>query len=121
MLREVEINDKSYPVRFDVNSLCEFEEITGRSLLTKSVSVDLRFVRALVYVGLKGGHSYQEGKRFEQTLESIGLLIGEHVKKHGSIEGVLSKFLPVLQECLGVKSEDSKQAGDEPGESTGGR
>lgn len=119
MMKEVEINGKKYPVRFDINSLCDFEEITGRSLLTRAVDVDIRFVRALVFVGLKGGCNY-EGRKFDHTIESVGVLIGEHLKTHSSIDGIVSRFLPILQECLGIKQDDG-QTNEEPGESAGGR
>lgn len=109
-VKNIEVNGQSYPVRYDMNALCEFEDITGKSLLSGMGEVDMRSLRALIYVGLKSGHNFQSKgvTKFTHSIDDVGQWID-------LTSGIGEKFMEVLHESLGVKKKQSENAG-EPGE-----
>lgn len=110
--REVEVNGQKYPVRYDMNALCEFEDITGKSLIKGMVDSDVRCIRALVYVGLKCGHDFkQKGvTKFTHSINDVGQMLD-------LTSGVVNRFMEVLNESLGVKKEEAGDASaEQPGE-----
>jgi hypothetical protein len=108
-VKQIEVNGQLYPVRYDVNALCEFEDITGKSLITGVGETDLRAMRALVYVGLKSGHDFQyKGvTRFTHTISEVGQWLN-------LTDGTVGKFMEALHESLGIKKEPANA--DAPGE-----
>jgi hypothetical protein len=108
-VKQIEVNGQSYPVRYDINALCEFEDITGKSLITGIGETDVRSIRALVYVGLKSGHSfhYKGVTKFTHSIEEVGQWLDLQ-------NGVVGKFMEALSESLGVKKQSSSD--QEPGE-----
>jgi hypothetical protein len=98
-IKQIKIGERSYPVRYDINALCEFEEITGKSLINGSLDMDLRCLRALMYVGMKCGQSYANPlEKFPLSLPQVGAMV--------ELKGDMMKlFMEVLQESLGVKNE----------------
>jgi len=107
-VKHITVAGVSYPVRYDVNALCEFEELTGMSLLQRP-RLDMRSMRALVFVGLKSGHQFEE-KEFDKTLEDVGNMLGPK----GFTDGTISSFILVLNESLGVKPKEQKKKGTSP-------
>lgn len=109
--KAIDINGQVYPVRYDVNSYCEFEEITGRSLINGFAYMDVRSIRALVFVGMKSGHKFQfQGNiPFNKTLDEVGELIDLK-------SGMLKNFISALHDSLGITPEDLKKENEKPGE-----
>jgi len=115
-VKEIEIDGKKYPVRYDLNAICEFEDLTGKSLLAGDMKEGLRdpkALRALVFVGLKCGHRYANGKdvKFEMDIEDVGSLLG-------LVDGTFTKFMDAFNGSLGKPTENAAGApvgmGDEP-------
>jgi hypothetical protein len=76
-LRYIEINGEKFPIRYDLNALSEFEDLTGKSLIngiSEQEVNSIKMIRALAYVGLKAGHYVEhKGKeKFPFTIEDVG-------------------------------------------------
>lgn len=76
-VKSIEVNGQLYPIRYDMNALIEFEDITGKSLLnglSEEEAKSIKVLRALAFVGLKSGHYFEkQGKeKFPHTLEDVG-------------------------------------------------
>lgn len=108
-VKQIEISGKHYPVRYDVNALCDYEEITGREIWDKKLG--LKEIRALVYVGLKAGHAFEQ-RPFNLTLTDVGDFISIQDMKKKS--GVVGACLEKLNEDLKIGGGDKKS--DAPGE-----
>lgn len=117
MVTEIKINGKSYPFRYDINALCEYEQLTGSSLMNGAMTFSFSFIRALLYVGMKSGHKYED-RKFKLTLESVGEIVGEVMKEDGELERIMGEVTTLLNKCLGIKErkEESHKEGDSPGE-----
>jgi hypothetical protein len=104
-------NGDKYPVRYDVNALCQFEDLTGgKSLLNGLADFDVRYMRALVYVGLACGHSFEE-KAFKLSMLDVG-------KWDDLIKQVFPQCMKICREMMPQDEEgkDVKGEGKEPGE-----
>jgi hypothetical protein len=110
-VKQVEINGKSYPVRYDINALCEFEELTGKSLINGKVEFDLKGIRAMVYVGLKSGHCFNNKSEFQHTIQEVGSWLN-------LTDGTFNKFMGALNESVGFDTESTEEnkEGEKPGE-----
>lgn len=98
-------NGESYPCRYDVNALCHFEEVSGgKSLINGEVGVDVKWMRALVYVGLYCGADFTN-REFKLTPLDIGRW---------------EDFFHVFGQCLEVYKKqnegEKKEPSDKPGE-----
>jgi hypothetical protein len=102
-------NGEKYPVRYDVNALCQFEEISGgKTLLSGTVGFDVRCMRALVYVGLVCGHEFEK-KDFLLTPLDIG--------RWDDMMKVTAQCTAILNEMIfGVKQKGKKGEDKKPGE-----
>jgi hypothetical protein len=112
-VKTVDINDQKFPVRYDMNALCELEELTGQNTLNGTMKFDMKCLRALAYVGLKHGHRYQHAGKsdFDKTLEGVGSWMD--VK-------FLKLFPPILFEFTNGDQETKEEnKSEEPGESLG--
>lgn len=67
-------NGESYPIRYEVNAYCHFEDITGKNLVSVISNVqnfDFRSIRAMILVGILYGSQYAN-KECLLTLVDIG-------------------------------------------------
>jgi hypothetical protein len=108
----LEINGAQYPIRYDVNALSEYEEITGKSFVTifsEENDMGIRALFALAYVGMKCGHNFQNKIiPFSQSREQLGGWIP--IKK-------LKEFIPIAcQFVIGERVEDAPTSTEAPGE-----
>ena len=103
-------NGESYPVRYDVNALCHFEEISGgKSLLTGMTGFDVRCMRALVYVGLSCGHEFEK-KDFLMTPSDVG-------RWDDMIKTVFPQCMKIMKEMTAKEGKKDKSGeGKKPGE-----
>lgn len=108
-IREIEINGAKYPVRYDVNSLAEYEDLTGKSFITIFQTMDIRGLRALAFVGLKCGHTHHYNKvtQFNKSLIECGEWIP--INK-------LSEFIPIAAEFTIGDKKEPDEAPSIPGE-----
>lgn len=91
MVKFIDIGGEKRPVRYSVNALIEFEEMTGLNILSAGSVIDfreLKTLRALAFVGLKHG-ARAEKKQFDIVIEDVGdwLAIGD-----GSMELIVKSF-----------------------------
>lgn len=110
-VKQVEIDGKKYPVRYGMNAYCEFEEITGKSLISGFAYMDVRSIRALIYTGLKAGHKfeYDGNKPFDKTIEDVGEMVD--LKSN-----VFKQCMDILHESLGL---DKEKQGESQAETLG--
>lgn len=91
MVKFIDIGGEKRPVRYSVNALIEFEDLTGLNILSAGSVIDfreLKTLRALAFVGLKHG-ARAEKKQFDIVLEDVGdwLAVSD-----GSIELIMKTF-----------------------------
>lgn len=99
-------NGESYPVRYDVNALCHFEEISGgKSLINGTDGFDVRCIRALIFVGLYCGHEFTK-QEFKLTPLDIG-------RWEDLIKTVFPQCSKILKDMSG-KQKEGEEA--KPGE-----
>lgn len=65
-MKTIQINGTSLKIRFDMNTLIEYEELTGKSALNLS-DVNMKDIRSLAYVGFK-----EHNESFEMTEKEVG-------------------------------------------------
>lgn len=64
----IKLNKQELPLRFDMNALSEFEELTKVSAFELSgVTIGAKEIRALTYAGLKAAN-----EDFTMTIEQVG-------------------------------------------------
>jgi hypothetical protein len=110
-VKTIEVNGNKYPIRYDLNALIEFEDITGKSLLngiSEQEVQSIRVLRALAFVGLKSGHYFEsQGKdKFPFTIEDVGSWFD--VKD--------SSFLSEFQNSIPKREEGAEGEASKPGE-----
>jgi hypothetical protein len=94
-------NGESYPVRYEVNAYCDFEDITGKNLvrlIENPELFDFRSIRAMVFVGIVYGHEYAK-KQCQITLKDVGRW-----------EDAMDAFV----QCMGILKEQSPQNEGKP-------
>ncbi len=75
MLKHIEIGGAMRPVKFTINALMEFEDLTGLDITVAEDRMtigSLRNMRALTFVGLKHGHKKQSAVFPDFTIEDVG-------------------------------------------------
>ena len=92
-MKTIKIDGLDKPIRFNFNALCEFEDITGIPFMEGIASLDLRGMRALIYVGLKSG-AQQDGKPFEYTIDQVGEWLQVDTKLMEEVAIILAESLP---------------------------
>lgn len=118
-VKYVDINGESMPVRYDVNALCLFEDLTGRSLLKglkasigpdgkPQIDLTTKELRAIVFVGLKSGARFDK-KEFKHNIEDVGEWLGLN-------DGTFGKFLDAFNEGLGGAEKPESKGEEKPGE-----
>jgi hypothetical protein len=110
-VKEIEVNGQKFPVRYDLNALCELEELTGYNMLDGSMQFNMRSLRGLAYVGLKHGHRYQHNNtsQFTKSLDDVGTWLQP---------SDLKLFPPILFQFTSGDQEKKEQptSNDKPGE-----
>lgn len=98
----IEIGGERRPVKYTVNALLEFEELTGLEILgtiDQNQFGKLKNMRALAFVGLKHG-AKAENKEVDFKLEDVGDWIGFN-------DGSMNKFLLAFQDSTKSDKEPS--------------
>lgn len=104
MTKKVTFNGQEHPVKYNINAIIEFEELTGYDLSTGILVKELaktKNMRDFIYVGLKNGADV-EGQEFKFDLHHVG----KFVKMTD-----LTKYIDVLK-------SDIDLGGGEEGEQT---
>lgn len=103
-------NGDKYPVRYDVNALCQFEDLTGgKSLLNGLGDFDVRYMRALVYVGMVCGHEYDD-KKLKLSMLDVG-------RWDDMIKNIFPQCMAICKEMMPAEVEESKPGEEvKPGE-----
>lgn len=100
----LKIKGNNYPLKFSINAMIEFEELSGKSFSQIGDNMSLANIRLLFYVGLKaGGNDVNELQ--------AGMLMNDYVEDNG-----MEKFGEILSksavEALGknkAKPPEKKQ------------
>lgn len=78
-MKEIKIGGESRPVKYNINALIEFEELTGVEIIggidAKAFS-RLKNMRALAFVGLKHGFLETSKDPLPFSIEDVGKWIG---------------------------------------------
>jgi hypothetical protein len=78
-MKEIKIGGQSRPVKYNINALIEFEELTGVEIIggidAKAFS-RLKNMRALAFVGLKHGFLETSKEALPFTIDEVGKWIG---------------------------------------------
>ena len=75
---EIEIGGRKRPVKYNINALIEFEELTGSEIIGNidpNQFARLKNMRALAFCGLKCG-AIDQKKEIDFTIEDVGSWIG---------------------------------------------
>jgi hypothetical protein len=78
-MKEIKIGGVSRPVKYNINALIEFEELTGVELIggiDPKALTRLKNMRALAFVGLKHGFMETSKEALPFTIEDVGKWIG---------------------------------------------
>lgn len=78
-MKNILIGNEQRPVRYSINALIEFEDLTGIDISQgrdPGAFAKLKNMRALVYCGLKHGYQEKEEKDFPHSIEKVGTWIG---------------------------------------------
>jgi len=112
-MQYITIGGASRPVKYTINALLEFEELTGIDLISGSPEerarlTKLKNVRALAFVGLKHG-AKAENKALDFELETVGDWLSLH---DGSFNNIVSSY----RKDMGATGADAEQKEEEPAE-----
>jgi hypothetical protein len=109
-LKYINVGDRKYPCRYDINALCQIEALTGKSFISGVADISITIGRAIVFAGLSCGARFNKEK-FKYTIDDIG-------EWEDFLTGVLPQCVAVLNESLGVTEEtkSSDEKADKPGE-----
>ena len=106
--------DKERKLRFDINALADWEEVTGKSLARiTSGAIGLSLMRSLLWAGLK-----HEDRSL--TIDRVGVLLQQQIETGadlGTVAGSIQKAL----ERSGLLGDTSAPAEDEAGKETADR
>jgi ABC-type thiamine transport system substrate-binding protein len=78
-MKEIEIGGQKRPVKYNINALIEFEELTGIDVvagLDAKALAKIKNMRALAFVGLKHGHLENSKEPFPFSIDDVGKWIG---------------------------------------------
>lgn len=106
-MAKIKIGGEERPVKYTLNAVIEFEEITGIDMTKGSPDFTrLKSLRALCFVGLKHG-AKSEGKPFENTLEEVGEWLG-------ASDSILIDVMNVFKKDTGSGKEPDDTEPSEP-------
>ena len=75
MIKKIDIGGEKRPVRFSINALMEFEDITGIDITDpegRIQMIKMKNIRALAFVGLKHGFKIEHKADPSFTIEDVG-------------------------------------------------
>lgn len=102
---KINIGGEERPVKYTLNAVIEFEELTGIDVTKGSPDfARIASMRALAFVGLKHGAKVEK-KEFNHTLEDVGEWLGFG-------DGTIVEFVKAFQ-------NDSSSGKEPVGEATG--
>jgi len=97
MIKTIDFGGEKRPVKFSMNALCEFGDLTDTTALDferfEKKGMSYSEVRALIYAGLKEGYRVEK-KDFDATLEDVGDWIGEDIDKIQEFIEVFTDQMP---------------------------
>ncbi len=91
MTRAISIGGRVESLAFTVNSVCQLEEITGKSL-ADALSTDTAGLRALLWCGLIAS-------RPGLTLEAAGELMDAYLRADGDLESLCGQLTGALEDA----------------------
>lgn len=102
-----EIEDKSYTLKYDYNSICDIEEMAGKPIqeVMSERNVGLFTVRLLLWGGLKW-------KINGITKQQVGYIINKLIED-GNYEEVVNKAMVLIVDSMPkAKSEEKSEEGE---------
>lgn len=102
-----EVEDKSYTLKYDYNSICDIEEMAGKPIqeVMSERNVGLFTVRLLLWGGLKW-------KNNGITKQQVGFIINNLVAE-GKYEEVVNKAMVLIVDSMPrAKSEEKSEEGE---------
>lgn len=100
MIKTIDIGGKARPVKYNLNALIEFDELTGLDLTSGVDAKDFskpKSMRALAFCGLKHG-AKTEKQEVDFTIEDVGEWLGLG-------DGTMEKFFQAFQGDSASKAE----------------
>ena len=88
-----EVSGEIYKLRFDINSLCELEDLLGRPVSQLGANMGIRELRTMFYCGLMPKHS----------LTDVGIMMSGLVEEQG-MEKMQALITGALEDGLGSNS-----------------
>ena len=104
----IEINNKEYELRFNINTLCEMSEQGFDVMDLTNVKINMRTVRDLFYYALKGGNK-------KITKNQAGELIDQFIEDGHNFDELIEIVMDALGRSLGSKKPEDKEEGAEEG------
>lgn len=92
---------KEYRIEYDLNAICDFEEITNMDVTEMSTRrlSGLRIIRALLFCGLKKNHP-------ELQIEDAGDILNDYIK-NGKTIATLYNVINLEMEKAGFKNTEN--------------
>jgi hypothetical protein len=104
----IEINNKEYELRFNINTLCEMSEQGFDVMDLTNVKINMRTVRDLFYYALKGGNK-------KITKNQAGELMDQYIEDGHNFDDLIEIVMDALGRSLGSKKPEDKEEGAEEG------
>lgn len=104
----IEINNKEYELRFNINTLCEMSEQGFDVMDLTNVKINMRTVRDLFYYALKGGNK-------KITKNQAGELMDQFIEDGHNFDELIEIVMDALGRSLGSKKPEDKEEGAEEG------
>lgn len=104
----IEINNKEYELRFNINTLCEMSEQGFDVMDMSTVKINMRTVRDLFYYALKGGNK-------KITKNQAGELMDQYIEDGHNFDDLIEIVMDALGRSLGSKKPEDKEEGAEEG------
>lgn len=97
----IKVGAKQYKITYDLNTICDFEDLTNTDVsdMTARKLSGLRYIRALLFCGLKVNHP-------ELELADAGNILNEYIKNGKDIKSLYEIIFGELEK-LGFSSNKS--------------
>lgn len=102
-----ELEDKSYTLKFDYNSICDIEEYAGEPIqnFVSENKIGLNQVRIIMWAGLKW-------KLAGITKQQVGFMLAK-LMENGQYQDVVKKMFELLPQAFpNFKSEEEESVGE---------
>ena len=105
-MKSIKIGGEDRPVKYNINSLIEFEELTGLEIIQAELDpklfAKLKNMRALAFCGLKHGFIETSKETLPFTIEDVGKWIGFG-------DGSMDKFFKAFNNDSSSEIENSEE------------